>query len=148
MGAAPAHAACQNQFSGVNLPQRPNKPCLHRGCAALTRAPSGYCEEHHGEASGWAEYNAGKTQTQRGYGNSWRKLRDWIMRRDGGLCQVCAAAGKITPATEVDHIISKAEGARLNWTRQQIDDHANLRAICASCHKAKTAIEHTRRGAR
>ena len=123
------------------MPLRPNRPCLHRGCATLTRAAHGYCDAHQGEASGWSEYNAGRTNTERGYGAAWRKLRAWVLRRDHGLCQVCAKTGLITPATEVDHIVSKAEGARRKWGRHQVDGHDNLQAICIDCHKAKTAKE-------
>lgn len=39
-------------------------------------------------------------------------------------------------ATEVDHIIPKSAGGT--------DAHFNLRAICAPCHAAKTAIESQR----
>lgn len=127
------------------MPQRPNKPCLHRGCAALTRDPSGYCPIHRRESSGWADYNAGRTSSERGYGAAWRKVRARVLRRDQGLCQVCAAAGRVTAAGEVDHIISKAEAARLKWSRHQVDQHDNLQAICSDCHKAKTAMERSGR---
>ena len=130
------------------MPQRPNRPCLHRGCATLTRAAHGYCDAHQADTSGWADYNAGRTNSERGYGAAWRKLRAWVLRRDLGLCRVCAQAGRITPATEVDHIVSKAEGARRKWTRHQVDGHDNLQAICANCHKAKTANESASRPAR
>ena len=123
------------------MPQRPNKPCLHRGCNALTRNASGYCDAHQAEAVGWSRSNDGLSSTARGYGAPWQRLRAWVLRRDSGLCQPCVQAGRITSATEVDHIISKAEGKRRSWTRQQMDAHDNLRAICSDCHKAKTARE-------
>lgn len=74
-----------------------------------------------------------RTTTQRGYGHRWQKLRDAIMRRDGYLCQVCLAGGKYRPADEVDHVIPKAQGGS--------DDPCNLRAICAPCHRIKSAKE-------
>ena len=126
------------------MPQRPNRPCLHRSCSALTRSASGYCDAHQGEVSGWSDYNAGRTNTERGYGADWRKLRAWVLRRDHGLCQPCHQAGQVTLATEVDHVVSKAQAARLGWTRHQMDDHGNLQAICRECHQAKTAREHTK----
>ena len=74
------------------------------------------------------------TNTQRGYGSSWRKLRKRVMDRDSWLCQVCLKAGRITPATEVDHIIPKSKGGD--------DSMHNLQAICRyPCHAEKTQRE-------
>jgi 5-methylcytosine-specific restriction protein A len=69
----------------------------------------------------------------RGYGAAWRKARARVLARDCGLCQVCKAQGKSRPATEVDHIINKAQGGN--------DLDSNLQAICKPCHKVKTAAE-------
>ncbi|MGV6491373.1 HNH endonuclease [Stenotrophomonas rhizophila] len=60
------------------------------------------------------------------------------MRRDAYLCQPCKGQGRVTEATEVDHIRNVAEGGT--------DDESNLQAICACCHGAKTQAE-ARRGA-
>ena len=123
------------------MPQRPNKPCRHRGCNALTRSATGYCDEHASEAVGWTRSNAGKSSKERGYGGDWQKLRAWILRRDEGLCQPCKREGRLTLAEEVDHIVSKAEAKRRGWTKAQADAHDNLQSICEDCHKAKTARE-------
>lgn len=79
--------------------------------------------------------HGGKTRQQRGYGAAWDKLRKIILIRDKYLCQPCLAAkpGRLTPAREVDHILSKAKGGT--------DDPANLRAICTPCHQAKTLAD-------
>lgn len=69
----------------------------------------------------------------RGYGAAWVKLRATILARDNYLCQPCQREGRITPATQVDHIIQKAKGGG--------DDHGNLQSICAACHDAKSALE-------
>ena len=58
-------------------------------------------------ASSW-QHRA--TACGRGYGTQWRKLRDFILRRDCGLCQVRVGKGRLTLVTEVDHIIPKAKG--------------------------------------
>jgi len=74
-----------------------------------------------------------KTSRQaRGYGRDWEIRRLKILRRDYYLCQCkyCKAAGRITPANEVDHIIPKAKGGT--------DADANLQAINRECHLRKT----------
>ena len=122
------------------MPERPNKPCRHRGCNTLTRDATGYCEAHRAEAVGWTRSNQGSA-SERGYGSGWRKIRDWVMRRDAGLCQPCSKLGAISLAREVDHIVSKAQAKRLGWTEQQMDARENLQAICSTCHAVKTARE-------
>ncbi len=62
----------------------------------------------------------------RGYGQEWTRLRLAILERDRGLCQACLAKGRVTPASEVHHVIPKARGG--------IDDPRNLVAQCHSCH--------------
>lgn len=69
----------------------------------------------------------------RGYGSAWTRLRVSILRRDAGLCQVCAARGIVREGSTVDHVINKASGGT--------DDSSNLRVICDECHAAKTARE-------
>lgn len=73
------------------------------------------------------------TRQQRGYGANWDRLRKVVMARDKGLCQPCRAADRVTIASEVDHITPKSAGGT--------DDLDNLQAICAACHKTKTAEE-------
>ena len=65
-------------------------------------------------------------------------MREIVLRRDAGICRCaeCAALGRVRIATEVDHIIPKAEGGT--------DDPSNLRAINGDCHKIKTQAEAKR----
>lgn len=70
------------------------------------------------------------SSASRGYGGAWQRARRAVLARDAGLCQVCAKAGRVTLATEVDHIKPKAKGGT--------DDPENLQAICKTCHEAKT----------
>ena len=81
------------------------------------------------------------SSTARGYGAAWRKVRQFVLERDCYLCQCprCKASGRVTPASEVDHIVSKAEAKRKGWTQQQTDDPSNLRAIAHACHVRVTA---------
>jgi 5-methylcytosine-specific restriction enzyme A len=80
----------------------------------------------------WQDPGRGTT-TERGYGYAWQKLRIRILERDHGLCQVCAAQGRVSIARDVDHIVNKAQGGT--------DAESNLQAICPPCHTAKTARE-------
>jgi 5-methylcytosine-specific restriction enzyme A len=70
---------------------------------------------------------------ERGYGYRWVKLRETILKRDCHLCQACQREGRVTIATEVDHVMPKAKGGT--------DDPENLQAICKSCHSAKSERE-------
>ena len=73
----------------------------------------------------------------RGLGNDWQRVRSLVMRRDMHLCQPCKLAGRLTPATECDHILPRSQGGT--------NDPANAQAICAACHLAKSAAEMGRR---
>lgn len=115
----------------------PSTPCRVRGCPCLvsSRLMRGYCDNHaHLRTThNWQARQQGKTTTERGYGYAWQKLRTKILERDGYLCQVCKQSGKLTQATEIDHILNKASGGT--------DDLDNLQAICKACHKVKTQEE-------
>lgn len=85
-----------------------------------------------GGASNWSRVS----RHERGYGTAWDKIRKHILYRDHGLCVPCQAQGKLTQATEVDHIVDKAS--------KGTDDPSNLQSICNECHKAKTAAAQGR----
>ncbi len=84
------------------------------------------------------------SSASRGYGYEWQRLRKLVLQRDNGLCQCkhCKTAGRVTIATEVDHVVNKAEAKRRGWTDEQIDDPSNLASINADCHKRKTVEEN------
>ncbi len=56
-------------------------------------------------------------------------------------CAECRLAGRVTLATEVDHIVAHKGDESLFWDFQD-----NVRALCKSCHSKKTARENGRRG--
>jgi len=62
---------------------------------------------------------------------NWALLRRRVLRRDGGVCQICGA-----PANHVDHIVPAIEGGT--------DDETNLQALCSLHHNRKTAREANR----
>ncbi|MGM8931400.1 HNH endonuclease [Salinicola halophyticus] len=112
------------------MPSSPPRPCRAPLCAGKTTSRYGYCEEHSHLDTGWTHRRKGKAG--RG-GRPWRRRRDRILERDKGLCQSCLRAGRVTPATEVDHIVNVQAGGT--------DADTNLEAICSPCHKSKTALE-------
>jgi len=65
---------------------------------------------------------------QRGYTRAWEKIRLAALRREP-LCRACKAEGRVTAATEVDHIDGNA--------RNNAAD--NLRPLCKPCHSRRTA---------
>ena len=80
------------------------------------------------------------SRQSRGYGAAWDRLRKRILKRDNYLCQCkhCKAEHRVTPASEVDHIVSKAKAKAMGWTTAQINDELNLQAINSDCHVRKT----------
>lgn len=71
------------------------------------------------------------------YGSAaWTHCRDAFIKSKGGLCERCAAAGRVTPATIAHH--------KKYLTPQNIGDlnvslaWDNLEALCQTCHN----IEH------
>ncbi len=80
----------------------------------------------------------------RGYGTAWDKLRLVILKRDKYLCQCdqCKGGkpgGRLTEATEVNHIFPKAKAQAMGWSKDRIDHPSNLQAINSDCHKRVTA---------
>ncbi|WP_429267487.1 HNH endonuclease [Paraburkholderia sp. EB58] len=117
------------------MPGKAPTPCRHFGCRRVVTEP-GFCSEHAYERIGWVSDRRRGSRHARGYGSDWDRKRILVLKRDGGLCQPCLRARRVTRATQVDHIRSKAEGGT--------DDESNLQSICVPCHKAKTARESAR----
>jgi 5-methylcytosine-specific restriction protein A len=117
------------------MPTSAPKPCAV--CKVLVRDGGTRCEAHRYVHTGRFADKARGSRHARGYGTAWDKLRDQVLRRDGGICQVCMADGLVHVGTHVDHIVAKKEGGT--------DDLANLRTICEARHRAKTQGE-ARRG--
>ena len=114
------------------MPSLPPKPCCTPRCHKMA-TKRGKCEDHQPEA--WVS-SKGKTAEERGYGHKWKKIRKQALVRDGYLCQECLKSGLLTVATDVDHIINKAQGGT--------DALSNLQCLCHPCHKIKTISERTK----
>ena len=74
------------------------------------------------------------SSTQRGYGYRWQLIREIHLRKHP-LCVHCEAAGRFTPATELDHIQPHKGDKVLFW------EQTNRQGLCKSCHSRKTASE-------
>lgn len=64
----------------------------------------------------------------------WQQLRALKLRANP-LCEGCEAGGVLTPASEVDHVVSVSQAPELRA------DLSNLRSLCKPCHSAKTAAQ-------
>lgn len=69
------------------------------------------------------------TAAQRGYGANWRKLRR-MQLAEFPLCAECERQGKVVLATDVHHIIPRAEGGP--------DAFENFMSLCHTCHSRIT----------
>ena len=86
-------ASCE----GLLMPYAPAKPCtLTPGCHGLMR--QGTCNR-------CSKTKPSSTSAQRGYGARWRRFRAaYLARVENCLCLFCKAAGRVTAASEIDHI--------------------------------------------
>jgi len=102
-------------------------PCLERGCPTLVKA--GRCAVHA------RTRDAQRLQSEPGrqwyYTAAWRKLAAYV-KREEPLCRTCFAADRLTPSTQVDHVIPHRGDPVKFWDRD------NLAGTCASCHTQKT----------
>lgn len=105
--------------------------CRHPGCGRLIEI-AGYCDRHKQDATGWFRTSKGSSSA-RGYGGRWRLLRQQVLERDSYLCCECTRVGRVSAASDVDHIVPKSQGGT--------DELSNLQSLCLRCHRAKTQAE-------
>jgi 5-methylcytosine-specific restriction protein A len=101
---------------------------FHRcgSCSRLVQGRCPHCRQ--------ARERAKPSPSSQGYNSArWRKLRLYKLSIDS-LCSVCLAAGRMTAATDVDHL-QPHDGPNdpLMWA------WSNLDAKCHACHSRKTA---------
>ena len=113
------------------MPIRPLTPCRWPGCPVLSRGR--FCEDH-ANAVRRAEDRKRGNSAQRLYDAKWRKARLQFLIANP-LCVQCRAAGRVTAATVVDHIVPHRGDKARFW------DRANWQALCKPHHDSKTAIE-------
>ena len=73
---------------------------------------------------------------------AWQACREYVWKRDGGLCVDCRKKGTITPAEEVHHITPlTAENVKDPNISLNPD---NLVSLCRECHKARHGTKERR----
>lgn len=117
----------------IPMPMKPAARCAV-GLCPHEAGPRGRCAAHRqAQTHGYdARYGS---RIVRGYDAAWLRLRAWFMRQPCNVaCAHCLAAGVVTIAAEVDHIVpfdGPADPRRL--------DRTNLQALCVPCHRRKHA---------
>lgn len=71
-------------------------------------------------------YGRKEKTSKRGYGTSWQRLRKVVLKRDGGLCQICLMNNRIEDAKEIHHIKPLKQGGD--------NKLSNLISVCRRCH--------------
>lgn len=112
------------------MPMAAPKPCSQPGCGVLVRDGTGRCPKHKREA--WAKP---PTATKRVTGRKLQTMRVSLFSRYP-LCAECERQGRVTLATQRDHIIPLAEGGA--------DDDDNVQGLCRDCHDVKSKQESVR----
>ena len=111
------------------------KKCRRPGCFRMAAEGSDFCDKHQSPPARLVpSEDRRESAAQRGYGHRWRKLRDWYIKAHP-LCEECLRQGRVTKATDVDHIIPHKGDALLLF------DVNNLQSLCHECHSRKTAGE-------
>ena len=126
------------------IPMALLKLCAYPGCHCPVALNEKYCELHK-KAGRQRETKMVKEResirlkrsgnsAERGYGYRWQKLRNRFIAQHP-YCEECMKQGKITLATDVDHIVPHRGDPALLY------DETNLQSLCKACHSRKTARE-------
>ncbi len=101
----------------------PNRPPIHRPHGVPSKQER---QREHDQRRG--------SSSQRGYGYRWQRYRERFLQQHP-LCAACERDGKITLATEVDHVVPARNNPGQFWNSR------NHQSLCARCHSRKTATE-------
>jgi len=102
------------------MPYKSRRRCLYPGCPELVNAGETYCSAH----------KPVHKNDNSHYDRRWRAFREVYLAKHP-LCLECQNAGRLTPATEIHHIIPVEDDGT--------DREDNLMPLCKSCHARKTA---------
>lgn len=96
----------------------------------LVRDGTGRCPKHPKPV-----WDKKPTAAKRITGRKLQRLRAELFAR-APLCAECQRHGRVTLASERDHIVSLEEGGD--------DADGNVQGLCAECHDAKSKVERAR----
>ena len=117
-------------FSAITMLKAAPKPCTHPGCGVLVRDGSSRCTRH--PQAAWVRK---PTATKRITGRRLQAMRAALFSANP-LCVECRRLGRVTLATQRDHIKPLAEGG--------LDDSDNEQGLCEECHDVKSKVEAMR----
>lgn len=115
------------------MPKAPLKPCVVPRCPQLVVHGRRYCDAHEREKR--KRENEARPDYRKWYGLApWKRARRRFLA-ENPLCAECARQGRVTAATEVDHIEPHKGSRERFWNCD------NWQALCRECHSAKTMRE-------
>ena len=111
------------------------KPCAAPACGSLVRGVR-YCAKHEHLTTVVTRQHDERRESsaQRGYSYKWQQARKGFLAKHP-LCAECERQGRITAATDLDHITPHKGDKDAFWTR------SNWQSLCHPCHSRKTATE-------
>lgn len=114
------------------MPNRAKKYCKKQGCSNYAELNSAYCFMH-------KSMHKREVKNYEKWYNliAWKRIRH-IKLRECPLCEECTKQGRMTKATDVDHIIPHKGDWHLFTSKD------NLQCLCHSCHSEKTNREMNR----
>lgn len=112
------------------MPQAAPRPCTKTGCGALVEDGTGRCPKHPHPA--WAKRANAPKRTR---GRRLQTERHHLFMHNP-LCVECIKQGRVSAATQRDHVVPLAEGGT--------DTSDNTQALCDACHAIKSEAEKQR----
>jgi 5-methylcytosine-specific restriction enzyme A len=100
--------------------------CSEPGCPSVSPCA------RHPPRGGWAAWKRANPAAASAYKGRWPAIRKRVLA-ERPRCESCGAL-----ATDVDHIVPLAEGGT--------HERSNLRGLCRSCHRRRTARQTHRGG--
>ena len=70
----------------------------------------------------------------------WKRMRDYVFKRDNMLCQMCYEKDIVTPGDVVHHIVELLDGHK-GWELRLTA--SNLTTLCHSCHNEIHKQKHS-----
>lgn len=112
------------------MPTAPMRPCVVCGVAC----DGGRCDKHQRSKSR-QQYETTRRKDRQFYKRKrWESVRSAKLNRTP-LCEDCWERGRVTPATEVHHVVER----KVDPSRAY--DLGNLQSLCKRCHARRSNAE-------